>query len=57
MDEPLLKLDNVVMPPHLGSGSINTRIKMATMAVENCLAGVTGRMPPNAVNPEALEHR
>lgn len=57
MDEPLLKLDNVVMPPHLGSGSINTRIKMASMAVENCLAGVTGRMPPNAVNPEALEHR
>lgn len=57
MDEPLLKLDNVVMPPHLGSGSINTRIKMATMAAENCLAGVTGRVPPNAVNPEALEHR
>ena len=57
IDEPLLKLDNVVMPPHLGSGSINTRIKMASMAVENCLAGVTGRMPPNAVNPEALEHR
>lgn len=57
MDEPLLKLDNVVLPPHLGSGSINTRIKMATMAVENCLAGVTGRTPPNAVNPEALDHR
>jgi glyoxylate reductase len=57
MDEPLLKLDNVVVPPHLGSGSINTRTKMAAMAVENCLAGVTGRMPPNAVNPEALEHR
>ncbi len=57
MDEPLLKLDNVVMPPHLGSGSITTRTKMATMAVENCLAGVTGRTPPNAVNPEALDHR
>jgi glyoxylate reductase len=57
MDEPLLKLDNVVIPPHLGSASITTRIKMATMAAENCLAGVTGRMPPNAVNPEALEHR
>lgn len=57
MDEPLLKLDNVVMPPHLGSASITTRIKMAAMAAENCLAGVTGRVPPNAVNPEALEHR
>jgi glyoxylate reductase len=57
MDEPLLKLDNAVLPPHLGSASITTRIKMATMAVENCLAGVTGRTPPNAVNPEALDHR
>jgi glyoxylate reductase len=57
MDEPLLKLDNVVVPPHLGSGSIATRTKMATMAAENCLAGVTGQVPPNAVNPEAGEHR
>ena len=32
MDDPLLRLDNVVIPPHLGSASIRTRIKMATMA-------------------------
>ena len=57
MDEPLLKLDNVVVPPHLGSGSIATRTKMATMAAENCVAGVTGKIPPNVVNPEAREHR
>lgn len=57
MDEPLLKLDNVVVPPHLGSGSIATRTKMATMAAENCLAGVTGQTPPNVVNPEARENR
>src|SRR5205807_2363592 len=52
MDEPLLKLDNVVVPPHLGSASTATRIKMATMAAQNCLAGVSGRVPPNVVNPE-----
>jgi len=57
MDEPLLRLDNVVVPPHLGSGSIATRTKMATMAAENCLAGVMGKLPPNVVNPEAKEHR
>jgi glyoxylate reductase len=57
MDEPLLRLDNVVVPPHLGSGSIATRTKMATMAAENCLAGTTGKLPPNVVNPEAKEHR
>jgi len=57
MDEPLLRLDNVVVPPHLGSGSIATRTKMATMAAENCLAATTGKIPPNVVNPEAKEHR
>lgn len=57
MDEPLLKLENVVIPPHLGSASTATRIKMATMAAENCLAGVSGRLPPNVVNPEAQERR
>jgi glyoxylate reductase len=56
-DEPLLKLDNVVIPPHLGSASIATRIKMASMAAENCVAGVRGLIPPNAVNPEAQERR
>jgi glyoxylate reductase len=57
MDEPLLKLDNVVIPPHLASATVATRTKMATMAVENCLAGVSGKVPPNVVNPEALERR
>lgn len=57
MDEPLLRLDNVVLPPHLGSASVATRIKMATLAAENCLAGVRGEVPPNSVNREALERR
>jgi glyoxylate reductase len=57
MTEPLLKLDNVVIPPHLGSASIVTRVKMATIAAENLVVGVTGNVPPNVVNPEAQEHR
>ncbi len=57
MDEPLLKLDNVVLPPHLGSASVATRIKMAATAAENCLVGVRGEVPPNVVNSEALERR
>jgi glyoxylate reductase len=56
-DEPLLRLDNVVLLPHLGSASVATRIKMTMTAVENCLAGVLGEVPPNAVNREALERR
>jgi len=57
MDEPLLKLDNVVIPPHLGSATIPTRTKMATMAAQNCVTGVSGKVPPNVVNPEAQELR
>jgi glyoxylate reductase len=57
MDEALLKLDNVVLPPHLGSASVATRIKMATTAAGNCLVGVRGEVPPNVVNREAAERR
>jgi len=57
MDEPLLKLDNVVIPPHLASASIATRIKMAALAAENCVAVLTGKRPPTPVNPEVLERR
>jgi glyoxylate reductase len=53
----LTELDNVVLLPHVGSGTLETRIKMATMAVENLIAGLSGEVPPNLVNPEALTHR
>ena len=50
----LLKLENVVLTPHIGSAGRETRIRMALMAVENVLAALSGRRPPNLVNPEAL---
>jgi glyoxylate reductase len=54
MDDPLLKLENVVIPPHIASASFATRGKMARMAAENCLAVLEGRRPANPVNPEVL---
>lgn len=54
-DDPLLTLDNIIVVPHIGSASIATRTKMATMAAENLIAGLKGEMPPYCVNPEALE--
>jgi glyoxylate reductase len=54
-DEPLLKLGNVVVPPHLASASVATRLKMVTLAVESCLAALRGDMPSNTVNREALD--
>ncbi|MFW6270482.1 MAG: NAD(P)-dependent oxidoreductase, partial [Bacillota bacterium] len=47
--------EKVVLLPHIGSASIETRTKMATMAAENLLAGLKGEEMPNIVNPEALE--
>lgn len=49
----LMGLENVVLAPHIGSASHETRLKMATMAVENCLSALSGKRPPNLVNPEA----
>jgi glyoxylate reductase len=41
----LLGLDNVVLAPHIASASEATRQKMATLAVENCLAVLDGKPP------------
>jgi len=49
-DNPLLKLDNVVLAPHIGSASIATRTRMAVMAAENLVAALKGKIPPNLVN-------
>jgi glyoxylate reductase len=54
-DDPLLTLDNVVILPHIASGSYATREKMALMAADNLLAGLKGKTPPNCVNPEAAK--
>ncbi|MEK7450143.1 MAG: D-glycerate dehydrogenase [Planctomycetota bacterium] len=47
----LLKLNNVVLLPHLGSATTETRNKMAGLAAENLIAGLGGKKPPNLVNP------
>ena len=49
----LLKLENVVLAPHIASASIDTRRNMSLMAAENALAVLAGKRPPNLLNPEA----
>jgi len=56
-DHPLLKLENVVLTPHIGSATAETRVGMAVLAVKNLLAALEGEVPPNLVNPEVLEVR
>jgi len=56
-DHPLLRLDNIIVAPHIASASVETRTKMALMAVENLLAVLEGQRPPNFVNPDVWERR
>ena len=50
----LTKMENVVILPHIGSASMETRTKMGLMAVENLIVGLRGEVPPNCLNPEVL---
>jgi glyoxylate reductase len=50
-----LRRDNVVLAPHLGSASVETRTKMAMIAAENVVALFAGRPLPSALNPEVLQ--
>ena len=50
----LLSRRDVILAPHLGSATVETRTKMAVMAAQNAVALFDGRRPPNAVNAEIL---
>lgn len=51
-DSPLMALTNVVLSPHIGSASRQTRERMLTLAAENLLAGLEGKQLPHCANPE-----
>ncbi|HEV2418743.1 MAG TPA: D-glycerate dehydrogenase [Terriglobia bacterium] len=53
----LIKMQNVVLLPHLGSATEETRTRMARLAAENLLAALDGQRPHNLVNPEVLDGR
>jgi glyoxylate reductase len=50
----LLTMPNVVAVPHLGSAVLELREEMANIVVDNVLAVIDGKRPPNIVNPEVL---
>ncbi|MDZ7700227.1 MAG: D-glycerate dehydrogenase [Deltaproteobacteria bacterium] len=61
-DEPeihpeLLKMNNVVILPHIGSASMETRTEMGLMAARNLIAIFRGEVPPNCLNPEIFDDR
>jgi glyoxylate reductase len=52
MDSPLLKLENIILAPHIASASVQSRTKMATIAAENIAAGLAGQKLPACANPQ-----
>jgi len=51
----LADLDNVVLAPHIGSASRDTRDRMAIVAATNALHHLRGDRAPNVLNPEVYE--
>jgi len=53
----LLRLENVIVAPHVASATVETRTKMAVMAAENLIAAMEGRVPQYIVNNEVLSRK
>jgi len=54
-DDPLLKLSNCVVVPHLGSASKQTRDQMSVLSAQNLIAGLKGERLPNCVNSQVYD--
>jgi glyoxylate reductase len=52
MDNPLLQHPRVVVVPHIGSATTQTRGKMMELAVQNALAALRGQRMPHCVNAQ-----
>jgi glyoxylate reductase len=57
MDDPLFKLPNVVIAPHIASATVGSRNAMAEICAANLLAGLTGQKLRACVNPEVEPKR
>jgi lactate dehydrogenase-like 2-hydroxyacid dehydrogenase len=57
IDPRLFALQNIVLSPHIGSGTRELREAMANLVVDNILAVLEGRQPPNCWNPEIYAAR
>jgi len=54
-DDPLLSLNNIIMTPHIGSATVETRVAMAVRAATNLAAALRGERPRDLVNPGVLQ--
>ena len=55
--EALLKLDNVVLVPHIGSACFETRFQMSESAVDSIIAAFSGKRPNHVVNADVWNEK
>ena len=51
-DDPLLKLENCVIVPHIASATVKTRFEMSRISAQNLINGIQGEPLVTCVNPE-----
>jgi phosphoglycerate dehydrogenase-like enzyme len=51
-DHPLLQRDDVVVTPHVASGTAESKVRIFRAAFEQVVDGLAGRRPKHLVNPE-----
>ncbi|WDL87738.1 D-glycerate dehydrogenase [Priestia aryabhattai] len=53
-ESALLTIENVVITPHIGSATEETRNRMVAQGVDNLLQALNGEVPKNLLNPSVL---
>jgi lactate dehydrogenase-like 2-hydroxyacid dehydrogenase len=53
----LSEFPNVVLSPHVGTSTTETRIEMAIVCAKNIIAAMSNQTPPNCLNPEAKSNQ
>lgn len=57
LEPGLAELDNVVLTPHIGTSTLDTRIQMGELCARNIFAALDGQLPPTCLNPQAKANR
>ena len=57
LNNPLFKLENTVLTPHIASATIDSRTMMAELSAKNLVAVLKGKMPISLVNKDVLKVR
>ncbi|WP_230741409.1 2-hydroxyacid dehydrogenase [Methanooceanicella nereidis] len=55
INNPLLKMDNVILTPHSGYNTVEAMEKCTRITIENIEAFLSGK-PKNIINPEAIDY-